>query len=592
MQRTEKKKDSETSILLARSLNEENYQELKNKNSFNPLWGSSRIAGIYFIVGCLWILLTDRAVSAFSINKEWVTRINMIKGWFFVLITALLVFSLILRTLKRIKKVEDKLELSYREMLLAHETLESVYEEVTATEEELRQQYDMLIENQRKLTASEERMHHLAYHDLLTGLPNKLALYENAANDVLTDSGTNAAIMFVDIDNFKYINDTMGHAFGDRLIVQTSERLLSIVGTEGAIYRFGGDELIILLHPLQDRAHTDRVAGRILTGFKKGFEMDNTLLHISISIGISIYPEHGSDIMELVKRADIAMYKAKEAGKDKYVVFDQYLNDIFTERMYIEKQLYLALEQDEFELFYQPQVDLALNKVTGLEALLRWNSPELGYVSPLKFIKVAEDSHLIIPLGAWVLSKACTFLQHLHEQGFEHLTISVNISMLQLLQNDFNELVLNTLESSGLQPHYLELEITESIFVESYGHVSSKLNELRTHNIKIALDDFGTGYSSLSYLTHLPISTLKIDKSFIDSIPAGTNKATLVEQIIMIGKRMNMTVIAEGVERKDQLDFLQEQGCDKIQGYFFSKPKAGKDIEQLLADWEMTGITT
>ncbi|WP_185702996.1 putative bifunctional diguanylate cyclase/phosphodiesterase [Paenibacillus rhizophilus] len=538
----------------------------------------------------MWILLTDKAVSAITSNLQWIARINMIKGWFFVFTTALLIFGLILRTLKRIKKMEEKLEITYRDMVDGHEKLEAAYEEIIATEDELRKQYDQLIENQRKLTESEEKMHHLAYHDILTDLPNKLALYENAADNLLADSSSKAALLFVDIDNFKYINDTMGHEFGDRLIVKASERLLSIIEKEGVIYRFGGDEFIILLQPLKEKADIDRVAARILTGFKEAVDMDNSLLHISISIGISLYPDHGSDIMELVKRADIAMYKAKEAGKGGYAVFDHPLNDTFAERMNIEKQLYTAMEQEEFELVYQPQVDLILNKVTGLEALLRWKSPELGYVSPLKFIKVAEDSHLIIPLGTWVLRSACAFLKLLHEQGFGHLTMSVNISMLQLLQTDFNELVLHTLESFGLQPDCLELEITETVLVQSYDHVIAKLNALRARNIKIALDDFGTGYSSLSYLTHLPISTLKIDKSFMDSIPTGTNQATLVEQIIRIGKRMNMSVIAEGVERQEQLAYLLEQGCDKIQGYFFSRPLAAKDMEQWLACWKEASI--
>ncbi|BCG57196.1 putative bifunctional diguanylate cyclase/phosphodiesterase [Paenibacillus sp. URB8-2] len=577
-------------VELSRNSNEEIDLTLIDKRAFSPLWGSTRIAGIYFIVGCLWILLTDKAVSAITGNLQWIARINMIKGWFFVFTTALLIFGLILRTLKRIKKMEEKLEITYRDMVDGHEKLEAAYEEIIATEDELRQQYDQLIENQRKLTESEEKMHHLAYHDILTDLPNKLALYENAADNLLADSSGKAALLFVDIDNFKYINDTMGHEFGDRLIVKASERLLSIIEKEGVIYRFGGDEFIILLQPLKEKADIDRVAARILTGFKEAVDMDNSLLHISISIGISIYPDHGSDIMELVKRADIAMYKAKEAGKGSYVVFDHPLNDTFAERMNIEKQLYTAMEQEEFELVYQPQVDLILNKVTGLEALLRWKSPDLGYVSPLKFIKVAEDSHLIIPLGAWVLRSACAFLKLLHEQGFGHLTMSVNISMLQLLQTDFNELVLETLESFGLQPNYLELEITESVLVEFYDHVVAKLNALRARDIKIALDDFGTGYSSLSYLTYLPISTLKIDKSFIDSIPTGTNHAALVEHIIMIGKRMNMSVIAEGVERQEQLAYLLEQGCDKIQGYFFSRPLAAKDMEKWLAYWKEASV--
>ncbi|OAB47367.1 putative bifunctional diguanylate cyclase/phosphodiesterase [Paenibacillus antarcticus] len=582
----QRNKDSKTSVRGSRS----DEPEPINKRTFSPLLASAKIAGIYFIIGCVWILLTDRVVSIFTHNTELIKLIKMIISWLFVFMTAVLIFGLILGTLKRIKKIERKLKIAYKERVSSHDNLESMYEQITVTEEELREQYDQLVENQRKLTESEEKMHHLAYHDVLTGLPNKLALFENGDATIRSDSNTASALMFVDIDNFKYINDTMGHEFGDRLIVKASERLISIVEHSGEIYRFGGDEFIILLHPMENKEHIHEITARILAGFKKAVEMESSMLHISISIGISIYPEHGNNIMELVKRADIAMYKAKEAGKDKFVIFDFPLNDIFVERMNIGKQLYTAMEQNEFELFYQPQVDLTQNKVIGLEALLRWNSPELGVVSPLKFIKVAEDSHLIIPLGAWVVRTACAYLKGLHDQGFEHLMMSVNISMLQLLQTDFNEMIMNTLNDCGLEPQYLELEITESVLVESYDHVIVKLNELREQDIKIALDDFGTGYSSLSYLTHLPISTLKIDKSFIDSISTGTNQAALVEQIIMIGKRMNMCVIAEGVEQSVQLTYLQEQGCDRIQGYLYSRPQSALATEQLLTQWENTGI--
>lgn len=557
-----------------------------HKQTFSPLRGSLKISSIYFIVGCLWIPLTDIAVSAFVHNSKWLKLIHMIKGWFFVFMTAALIFALVLGTLRRIKRMENKLKVAYKDKVYAHEDLESAYEEITATEEELRQQYDQLIENQRKLTDNEEKMHHLAYHDLLTGLPNKLALYEKGTKANISDSICLSALMFIDIDYFKYINDTMGHEFGDHLIIKASERLVSIVANKGDVYRFGGDEFVILLHPTENKEAISKVATEVLAGFKHAIEIDNSLLHISVSIGVSIFPEHGQDIMELLKRADIAMYKAKEAGKGQIVVFNHPLNNSFIERMNIEKHLYKAIDRNEFELFYQPQVDLTQHRVTGLEALLRWNSPDLGNISPHKFIKVAEDSHLIIPLGTWVLRTACAFLKSLHDQGLQHLTMSVNISMLQLLQSDFNELVLETLHACGLEPHYLELEITESVLVESYDHVSSKLNELRDYDIKVALDDFGTGYSSLSYLTHLPISTLKIDKSFIDSIRTGAHQVTLIEQIIMIGKKMNMCVIAEGVEQTMQLEYLQEQGCDKIQGFLFSKPESAQNVKQLLTDWE------
>lgn len=554
------------------------------KHTFSPIRGSLKIATIYFVIGSLWILVTDKIINTFTHDPEWIRIINIIKGWFFILITALLIFALILGTLNRIKRIEKKLNLAYKDKVSAHENLEAAYEEIIATEEELREQYEQLIENQEKLSSSEEKMQYLAYHDILTGLPNKSALYENGPR--ILELHHTAALLFIDIDYFKYVNDTMGHEFGDRLIVKVSERLVTLVGSRGEVYLFGGDEFIVLLHSTENRQSIMSVASQIVAGFKNAIEMDDSLLHISLSIGISTYPEHGSNIIDLLKRADIAMYKAKEAGKGQMIFFDQPLNDTFTERMNIEKQLYHALDNNELEVFYQPQIDLGLNRVTGLEALLRWNSPVLGMVPPDKFIKIAEDSHLIIPLGAWVLRTACTFLKSLHDQGLSHLTMSVNISMLQLLQSDFNELVLSTLQASGLAPEYLELEITESVLVESYEYVSSKLTELRAEGIKIALDDFGTGYSSLSYLTHMPISTLKIDKSFIDSIQTGTNPAVLVEQIIMIGKRMNMCVIAEGVEQTIQLDYLQEQGCDKIQGYLFSKAQSAQSVNELLVEWE------
>ncbi|MHA0856936.1 putative bifunctional diguanylate cyclase/phosphodiesterase [Paenibacillus sp. CMAA1364] len=573
-------------------LHKKSPNHLETKQKLNPIQSSIRISGVYFGLGCLWVLFTDTALSSLISNSERTMLIYMIKDWVFVSVTTALIFCLTLGTFKRIQKIQNKLGATYIDKVYAHQSLESAYDAILATEDELRHQYHQLVENQHQLALSKEKMHYLAYHDQLTGLPNKMALYENGTNLIHTHSNLNAALMFVDIDNFKYINDTMGHGFGDRLIAKVSERLLSIVANKGEVYRFGDDEFIILIYSIQNTEEITSIGACILADFKDPLEMDNNLLHISVSIGISLYPVHGTDIMELVKRAGIAIQSAKDIGNGKIMVFDDPMNEVFTERMNIEKLLYSAMARDEFELFYQPQVDLSLNKVTGLEALLRWNNKELGVISPLKFIKIAEDSHLIIPLGAWVLRTACTFLKSLHDQGLQHLTISVNISILQLLQTDFYEFVLDTLRSCGLKPDYLELEITESILVESYDHVRTTLNKLREHNIRIALDDFGTGYSSLSYLTHLPISTLKIDKSFIDSIYEGNNQTALINQIIIIGKKMNMCVVAEGVEQSNQLEYLQEQNCDKIQGYLFSKPQPAEDVMKLLFQWENHGINT
>ncbi len=557
-----------------------------SKQAFSPWKGAGRIALVYLVLGSLWILFTDRAVSALALDEQWITKINMIKGWFFVFTTAVLIFSLIFRMLAEIKRKETFLELAYKDAVGSHERLESAYEEIIATEDELRMQYSQLIENQRRLAESEEMLQHLAYHDPLTGLPNRLALFELAGKELLETGETRAALLFVDIDNFKYVNDTMGHAFGDRLIQHAGQRLEEIIGERGGIYRFGGDEFIVLL--AMSREEADEAAAEILSAFKETVDVDGSLLRISMSIGMSLYPEHGKDIEELLKYADIAMFQAKSAGKGSYVVFESWLTDSFSERMRIENRLYAAMENNEFHLVYQPQVDPAGKRVTGLEALVRWNSPELGQVSPVRFIKVAEDTHFIIPLGAWILEEACRYLESLHDKGFPELTMSVNISMPQLLQTDFYELVLETLASSGLSPKDLELELTETVLLKSYDHVLPKLAALRGIQVKIALDDFGTGYSSLSYLTNLPITTLKIDKSFIDLLSTDDPQGSLVEEIIRIGRRMNLTVVAEGVETRDQLDRLTEQGCDRIQGYYFSRPLPPEELEVFLAGWSST----
>jgi diguanylate cyclase (GGDEF)-like protein len=557
-----------------------------SKQAFSPWKGAGRIALVYLVLGSLWILFTDRAVSALELDEQWITKINMIKGWFFVLTTAVLIFSLIFRMLAEIKRKETFLELAYKDAVGSHERLESAYEEIIATEDELRMQCSQLIENQQRLAESEEMLQHLAYHDPLTGLPNRLALFDLAGKELLEAGEARAALLFVDIDNFKYVNDTMGHAFGDRLIQHAGQRLEEIIGERGGIYRFGGDEFIVLL--AMSREEADGAAAEILSAFKETVDVDGSLLRISMSIGMSVYPEHGKDIGELLKYADIAMFQAKSAGKGSYVVFESKLTDSFSERMRIENRLYAAMENNEFHLVYQPQVDPAGKRVTGLEALVRWNSPELGQVSPVRFIKVAEDTHFIIPLGAWILEEACRYLRTLHDKGFPEMTMSVNISMPQLLQTDFYELVLDTLASSGLSPGDLELELTETVLLKSYDHVLPKLAALRGIQVKIALDDFGTGYSSLSYLTHLPISTLKIDKSFIDLLSTDHPQGSLVEEIIRIGRRMNLTVVAEGVETQYQLDRLTEKGCDRIQGYFFSRPLPPEELELFLADWGRT----
>lgn len=473
------------------------------------------------------------------------------------------------------KLYETRLQESYQE-------LEATYEELTAVQEELQQQYDEILDSNEKIKKSEERLAYLAYHDQLTGLPNKLSLFEASSKDVFLFKKGRAALLFIDMDNFKYINDTLGHAFGDQLIIKVSERLSSLLPENGSIYRLSGDEFIIIMKDIKGPEDAEAFAAQIIERFKKEFAVSDSVLNVSLSMGISIYPDHGKNVEELLKYADIAMYKAKERGKNSFVVYDRLMKKAFNERVTIEKHLHTALENDEFELYYQPQYDLKSNKIAGIEALLRWNSPVLGFVSPLDFINVAEDTHIIIPLGAWVLRSACAFLKKLHGMGFPSLTISVNISMLQLIQEDFNDMVMNTLAECILDPACLELEITESILMESFDNIGQKLERLSRRGIKIALDDFGKGYSSLNYLRQLPISTLKVDKSFIDNIPVANNYKDMIGHIVTIGKSMGMCVVAEGVERMEQLEYLAQHECDKIQGYLYSRPVPEAELIKLL----------
>ncbi|GGF65433.1 hypothetical protein GCM10010912_08080 [Paenibacillus albidus] len=473
------------------------------------------------------------------------------------------------------KQVEFKLNNSYQE-------LEATYEQLTATQQELVGQYDLLLENQKN-------MHRLAYSDSLSDLPNRVSLLDRMEK-YFRRPGGKAALLFVDTDNFKYINDTLGHKFGDILIRQASERLQSVVRTGDMLSRLGGDEFVIFLKNEDDRKAVLALAENILRAFRKSFLIGESRLYVSVSIGISFYPEDGTTTEEILKNADVAMYRAKEEGKGRYVLYDKSMHEAFNERMNIEKHLRGAMTGHEFELYYQPQLDIRSGFISGFEALIRWNSPELGFVSPLSFIKVAEDSRLIIDIGEWVLREACQFMKDIHDRLGHPYKISVNISVIQLLQDDFTMMVLDSLQESGLEPGFLELEITESIFMESFESIVSKLEFLKSRGIRIALDDFGTGYSSLSYLQQLPISTLKMDKTFIDSLSVKAYSQSFVQTIVQLGHNMGLEVVAEGVEEASQLEFLKDTGCDKVQGYLISRPVPEREVLQLLETLQDYGV--
>ncbi|AOZ93077.1 ABC transporter substrate binding protein [Paenibacillus crassostreae] len=428
------------------------------------------------------------------------------------------------------------------------------------------------------LKQSQRKLHELAYHDALTELPNRVSLKNEFGRFVEQGVDIKAAVLFMDIDHFKNINDSMGHTYGDQLLVKVSERLNSLSDGNQAFFRFGGDEFVILLTHIEGDDEVITFTEILIQSIKEPFVLSESQVHISASIGIAKYPEDGLNIEDLLMNADVAMYKAKSNHLGEYVFYNQKMQDSFNERMVIESHLRDAITNQEFSLQYQPQVNLHNGETYGFEALIRWNNPELGFVSPLTFIKVAEDCQLIIPIGEWALRTACVFIKNIHDQGYEGYRVSVNISVVQLMQDAFTSMVLTVLEETGLSPEYLELEITESIIMESLERNISKLQLLREKGIAIALDDFGTGYSSLSYLRQLPITTLKIDKSFIDSFLGRNGDISITSSIISVGHDMGLEVVAEGVELEEQLSLLKELKCDKVQGYFISKPIPSNEV--------------
>jgi diguanylate cyclase (GGDEF)-like protein/PAS domain S-box-containing protein len=432
------------------------------------------------------------------------------------------------------------------------------------------------------------RMTHAAQHDVVTGLPNRLLL-----NDRITQSIALArrnrksmAVIFLDLDRFKNINDSLGHATGDKLLQSVSRRLLGSVRDSDTVSRQGGDEFVILLSETNEPEDAATSAKKILRSLSGPHSIGGLDLHIDGSIGISVYPGDGEDFETLIKSADTAMYHAKEMGRNNFQFFKTAMNLRAVERQSLESSLRLALERDEFLLHYQPKVDLNTGEITGVEALIRWLQPDRGLVPPAQFIPVAEDSGLILPIGHWVLREACRQAREWQDAGLPFKRISVNVSAAEFRHEDFVEGVRTTLLDSGLAARHLDLELTEGVLMEDAESTASVLQELKTMGVQLAVDDFGTGYSSLSYLRRFPIDVLKIDQSFVREISNDPNDSAIVSAIIDMGKNLKQRVIAEGIETKDQLAFLQTRHCAEGQGYLFSRPLAAAQLACLL----QTGI--
>jgi diguanylate cyclase (GGDEF)-like protein/PAS domain S-box-containing protein len=417
-------------------------------------------------------------------------------------------------------------------------------------------------------------MAHSAQHDFLTGLPNRMLLNDRVSQAISAAPRRmkKVAVLFLDLDGFKHINDSLGHSTGDKLLQSVAKRLVDCVRASDTVSRQGGDEFVVLLSEMEQSEDAAITARRMLQLIAEPHSVDQHELHVTTSIGVSVCPDDGRDAETLIKNADTAMYQAKEHGRQSYKFFKPAMNVRAVERQSIEESLRRAVERQEFSLHYQPKINVRTGEITGAEALLRWSHPVRGPVSPAQFIPVAEDCGLILPIGNWVLREACTQARAWLDAGLPLGTMAVNISAMEFRDDNFLDNVFATLKETNLDPRTLELELTESVLMKRAESAASVLKALRAGGVQVAVDDFGTGYSSLSYLRKFPIDALKIDQSFVRQITSAPDDTTIVTAVISMGRSLRLRVVAEGVETREELGFLQEHLCDEAQGYYFSRP--------------------
>ena len=473
--------------------------------------------------------------------------------------------------IKAIKRRDERLLISNQELKIA--------------EEKLRYKYDELKESQRILKASEEKILRLASHDALTGLLNRRSLLEilNKSFDTNQDQSLKAVI-FIDLDNFKNINDSLGHSFGDKVLVEVSNKLKTLSLSNKDVARISGDEFIITIHQLHSIEEAEKVVKEIKSQFDLPIQIDSKILNITASVGLALYPIHARTPEELMKIADMTMYHAKGAGKNGYKIYDDGVKQEVEEKLIIEQGIRECIERDEFELFFQPIYNTKEGKVTGLEALLRTHTPSLSKFNISQIIQTAESTGQIIEIDKWVIKNACIAIKKMNQTVQQSLRISINISAVHIMQLDFVDNIKSIVEESGVYPEWIGLEITETSLMESFESNKKKLEEIKELGISIFLDDFGTGYSSLSYLNILPIDRVKIDKSFIDVMLQSEKDRKIVNAIIKLVHNIGLNVVAEGVEHKDQFESLHNEQCESIQGYYISKPVRYEEIISIIQE--------
>ncbi len=431
---------------------------------------------------------------------------------------------------------------------------------------------------------AQKTIRHQATHDSLTGLKNRKSIHEDITELLNTSKAKKEkfAIMFLDLDRFKNVNDRLGHLFGDKMLKEIAERLKLSAGMENTVGRLGGDEFIVIAPKIKTASEAVRIAEKISLDLEEVFRVDNNALHISSSIGISIFPDDGTDSHTLLRNADLALYRAKELGRNRYELFNRKLNLKAKQKLLLEGELRDALKNNEFLIHYQPIVDSQTRRIIGAESLVRWKHPTLGLMYPHEFLALAEETGIINALGDWVLKTACEQNFIWQKNGFHEHIVSINLSSQQFSHPRFLLSISQSLMKSGLDPKFLEIEVTESLAMEKIEETKDKLQELKKLGVGVTIDDFGTGYSSLSYLKRFPVNKLKIDKSFVRHSLKNSQDATIIRAIISLAHTLNLKVVGEGVESEEQFDFLRDEGCEFIQGYYLSEPLTAEEYTNLL----------
>lgn len=541
-----------------------------NPSKISPEYDSWKIALAYLLIAGFWIMISDQVVIFLFNDSESISMVQTYKGIFFVSLTSYLLFYTLKERIKSYKFLATKLYDNYNE-------LESTYEELLATEEELEEKIEEL--NQGK-----EKIYQQAYFDNLTGLPNKNMLHEKLEEMIEVDSSKEINYIMLDLDEFKKVNDFHGHEFGDELLIRIREKLIEILPDNYYLFHLGGDEFGILYKENQAVVSKIELINNISEIFKNPINIGEHYIYSSASLGVASYPDKAEDGAELIKNGEIAMYNAKEEGKNSYKFYEKEMEQKIKNYLDFEKDLKQAINNEEFELFYQPLFNVENNKIVTLEALIRWKKSDGSYVSPIDFIPFAEKTGLITEIGRWVFQEAYRQKKEWLEKGYNDFSISINISAKELENANFYDNLVEQINNKKLNFNEIELEITESDVMENLNKNIKILEKLRGLGIKVSLDDFGTGYSSLNYLRKIPIDNIKIDRSFINNILTDQKEKKILSSIIELSKNIGLNITIEGIENEEQLDFIKEKNCDRAQGYLLARPAPADEIEDFLMD--------